>query len=377
MAGSALTLTGSRLQNATRVNQAVEDADVTDWAAGDDFIVCTMVEALGHGGADENIGLRWRNVTDSGSFTSLGAGGEFHYNATTDLLNGNAVTSGEAVCTPVDGTTYVDGTEIEGNVPGGNWVVGQDEYSERQWAVDTANALAGKQYEFELYSFTESTSLGTLLAQITMAASANIDISAGVDALVLDEKQATVNAETSIAAGVDALVVATFNAPVTLPLNIDASSTALVLAERQATVNAETNITAGTDALVVATFQANVALQINVDIAAGVDALVLAEQQASVNAETSIAANVDALTITTFQVTIAVGENIDISAGVDVLVLAEYAATVNAETNIQVSTQSMVITTLQATISVGVIESRKSSGMGAARNVRRRMHRRR
>ncbi|KKL99136.1 hypothetical protein LCGC14_1817490, partial [marine sediment metagenome] len=108
MSGSDFDLTGSRLQNATRVSQANEDADVVDWVKDDAFILCAMVEALGHSGASGTLQLRWRNVTDSGSFIVLSLSGELTFGLT-DLVNGNAVVSGEEVCTPVSGSTLVDG----------------------------------------------------------------------------------------------------------------------------------------------------------------------------------------------------------------------------------------------------------------------------
>lgn len=171
MAGSEFDLTGSRIQNATRVNQAVEDADVTAWPKANDFIVCAMVEALGHSGGSSNLTLRWRNVTDSGSFTNLGASGELTWSGTTDLVNGNAVSSGEEVCTPISGTTLVDGVEREGaNVV--STTISQNEYIEHQWAVDASGALDGKQYEFEINDSTAGALVGTCLADITTSTGA-------------------------------------------------------------------------------------------------------------------------------------------------------------------------------------------------------------
>lgn len=166
MAGSAFDLTGSRTQNSTRVNQAVEDADVTNWVLTDDVVYCSMVEAVGHGGASGTLQLRWRNVTDSGTFAALSASGELTWSATTDLANGNAVASGEEVCTPTAGVTRVDGVEREG-ANDVSTTLAQNEYTEHQWAVEFSGSLNGKQYEFEIYDSTAGASLGTCLAQIT------------------------------------------------------------------------------------------------------------------------------------------------------------------------------------------------------------------
>jgi hypothetical protein len=168
MAGSDLVLTGSRIANATRAWQAVEDADVTGWDA-DDFIFAAMVETAKHGGVTVTLQLRWRNVTDSGTFTALSGSGELTWSATTDLVNDNALTSGEAGCTPIDGTTWDsdDGLEREG----ANDVaaaLAQDEYVEFHWGIDASGRHAGDQYEFEIYDATAGASLGTCAAQITM-----------------------------------------------------------------------------------------------------------------------------------------------------------------------------------------------------------------
>lgn len=173
MAGSSFTLTGSRLASATFSGgvpnwQAAEDADVTSWSVGDDFIFAAMVETTSHGGASGTLELRWRNVTDSGTFAGLSGSGELNWSAATDLVNANAVTSGEAGCTPSSGTTYTNGVEREG-ANGVSTTLSQNEYTEHHWAIDASAALGNKQYEFEIYDVTAGASLGTCLAQITFS----------------------------------------------------------------------------------------------------------------------------------------------------------------------------------------------------------------
>lgn len=176
MAGSDFVLTGSRIADATFAAsipdwQAAEDADVTDWDTGVDVIFAAMVETTKHGGASANIEIRWRNVTDSGTFAALSASGELTWSGVTDLVNGNAVTSGEAGCTPTSGSTWANGTEREG-ANSVSTTIAQNEYTEHHWAVDFSNALDSKQYEFEIYDTTAGASLGTCAAQITTAAAA-------------------------------------------------------------------------------------------------------------------------------------------------------------------------------------------------------------
>lgn len=171
MGASDFILTGSRIANATRTWQANEDVDVTGWDKANDFIFAAMVETTKHAGASATLQLRWRNVTDAGSFAALSGSGELTWSAATDLVNSNAVASGEEGCTPVSGTTLVDGVEREG-ANGVATAVSQNEYCEHQWAIDASGGLDSKQYEFEIYDTTAGASLGTCLAQITTSAGA-------------------------------------------------------------------------------------------------------------------------------------------------------------------------------------------------------------
>ena len=280
MSGSDFDLTGSRLQNATRVSQANEDADVVDWVKDDAFILCAMVEALGHSGASGTLQLRWRNVTDSGSFIVLSLSGELTFGLT-DLVNGNAVVSGEEVCTPVSGSTLVDGVEREfaNDV---STTLAQNEYAENQWGVGTSGVLGGKQYEFEIYDATAGAAVGTCLAQITTAVSGDVEILANTDALALAENPATVNAETNVLAGTDALTLAENPAVVNAETSIQAVVDALTIAEFAAIINAENNIQANLDALVLSENPAIITTGGDVNVLAIADVLILAELRASI-----------------------------------------------------------------------------------------------
>lgn len=177
MAGSGIDWTGSRIANATRTWQANEDVAVTGWTKEDDFIVGVMNEATGHGGASGSIELYWRNATDGGSFAALGNTGELTYNGTTNLVNGNAVASGEEGCTPTDANTLIDGVEREG-ANGVSTTYAQNEYSEHHWAVDASGGLDNKTYEFQVYDATAGATIAstgavsTLLATLTTFAAA-------------------------------------------------------------------------------------------------------------------------------------------------------------------------------------------------------------
>jgi len=278
MGGTSFDLTGSRLQNATRVNQAAEDLDVIDWSADDEFIICAMMETTSHGGASGTLELRWRNVTDGGSFSTLSGTGELVFGSATDLTNFNAVSAGEEVCTPTSGTTRVDGKEFEGD-SSGSLTLNQNEYAEFQYAVDPSNSLPEKQYEFEIYDATAGASVGTCLAQLTTITQ-DVTISAGVDPLTLTEYQASINAENNIGVIVASLGVFVDLVTITLDVEVDANVDTLTLTTYQSLVTAGVTVDASTHALNLVEYQASIALEYSVD--ANVDALTLTEYTATV-----------------------------------------------------------------------------------------------
>lgn len=164
-------LCGSRVATALRGWVEEEDTDVTDWAVGDDF--CFHVAFGAVSGAQSGariVQLRWRNASDGGSFAALGNTGELTYNGETNLGNGDAVTSpAEIGCTANTQTTWVNGLEREGSNDWTYTALSDGDWTGGIWAVDTANALAGKRYEFELYNVSDGAAIGTCPADLTTA----------------------------------------------------------------------------------------------------------------------------------------------------------------------------------------------------------------
>jgi len=165
-AGNVTELSGSRIANATRTWQAAENVDVIDWPVGDAFILASAIE--NNSGSSSSDSLVWRWRVDAGSWNTLNTTGEIHTNATTDLVDLNAVTSGEAGCTAVTASTYADGIEMENRLAGYTPVQADDTWREIHIAVDTSGATAEGVYEFELYNSTVGVSVGTLAVSITM-----------------------------------------------------------------------------------------------------------------------------------------------------------------------------------------------------------------
>jgi len=161
-------LSGSRIANATRVWQATEDVGKTDWDKALDFILATAIETS-KGPLAYAYKLQWRNKTDGGSFADVGSTGDITYSATTDLVDGDDLLTGEAGCTG-DGT-WQDGLESEGDnlLPdSGTYSLADEYWSELHWALDCSNALDSKEYEFQLLT-TGDNVIGVCLATLTIA----------------------------------------------------------------------------------------------------------------------------------------------------------------------------------------------------------------
>jgi hypothetical protein len=199
-------------------------------------------------------------------------------------------------------------------------------------------------------------------------ATADTEVLAGVDNLVLTEQTATVNAETNVQASFDTLTITTYQANIAINVdistnvtnltltentavvnaetNISASIDNLILTENVATVNARTNIQASLDTLVLTTYQASLAVA--TEVLASVDNLVLTENAASVNAETNVLASLGLLAITEYQANISLDTSI--AASYDTLTLATYGASIIQNINILASTDALALTPYQSTV---------------------------
>jgi hypothetical protein len=170
--GTYFELAGSRIANATRTWQAVEDADVSNWVLDDDFIVAISFQVPSNKSETGDLMIRWRDVTDNTTFADLSGAGELTWNAVTDLADGGSLTSSEAGATGnITASNWINGYEAEGSNAIGT-TFANDYYSEHHWAVDCSGADNSHQYEFEMWDNTAGVSLGTCAAQITMVAGA-------------------------------------------------------------------------------------------------------------------------------------------------------------------------------------------------------------
>jgi len=164
------SLGASRIADANRIDKSLADnGDVTGWVKTNDFILATRIYGS-KGAYNYAYTLKWRNVTDSGSFAAVGATGEISYAADTVLVDGQALPTESKICSAQTNYTWQNGMENEGDniLPdSGTYSLADEKYTELQWALDCSAAHDNDVYEFALY--TSSTSIGTCLASITTA----------------------------------------------------------------------------------------------------------------------------------------------------------------------------------------------------------------
>ena len=156
----------SRLLDIDRTPLAADETAVIDWPIGDELIVALQMDEE-KGPWTATYQLRWRNVTDGGSFAALGSTGEIRWGTATDLVNGAAITSASCSNVPA-GSSWANGEEIEGASTSDSITLADEEYTETHYAINTDGSIHAKEYEFELYESTNSTSLGTSSATLTV-----------------------------------------------------------------------------------------------------------------------------------------------------------------------------------------------------------------
>ena len=144
----------------------------TGWTKTNDFILATRIYTS-EGPIARAYKLRWRDVTDAGSFVDISNTGEITYSATTDLTDGGTLEIGEKLCDAQGVYSWQNGLESEGDnlsPDSGTYSLADEYYTEFQWALDCNNANDEHEYEFELYDATKGISIGTCGPTITMAA---------------------------------------------------------------------------------------------------------------------------------------------------------------------------------------------------------------
>lgn len=171
-----------------------DNEDLTGFDKTQSFIVAVSL--------DEQVGpwnatftLRWRNVTDSGSFAALASTGECKWATDTDLVNetvletGTKYPTGDRLCNTTADVWYAGGREIEGAATSVATNIPDERYTEFHYAVSLADAHDGDTYEFEIYENTGPSSIGTLACSIATSTPRNINLTgASAESLVLTDQ---------------------------------------------------------------------------------------------------------------------------------------------------------------------------------------------
>lgn len=168
--GPVYSVSGSRIgqDGASSISwQASCEVDVSGWVKTNKIIIAGVLTTGEHAPSAGSFQLRWRNVTDAGSFAILVSGsGELRAGTSAGCITNTDPVGAFSGCA---GATPTDDEEVENESPlqTASLQCVRDEFIETQWCVDFSNALDGKEYEFELYNATATESCGTLAASIT------------------------------------------------------------------------------------------------------------------------------------------------------------------------------------------------------------------
>jgi hypothetical protein len=158
----------------------LEDVNV-DVPSASRIIVAFTIQADDMNDADNaTFKLRWRNVSDAGSFADLAATGEIKWATDTDLIDGNAVVAGEDSGANVfdciaKAWSRRDGLEKE-SAYGFTRTINQDAYEDFNWAVDLTDSddINNDQYEFAITQ-SDNTVIATGVTKVTSVVAGKID----------------------------------------------------------------------------------------------------------------------------------------------------------------------------------------------------------
>jgi len=369
MATSPIALfDGSIILNATEVAQGAENAAIADWVLTDEFIVCvTVAITVACNKASDATTFKLQYRKDGGSWTDVDTGNELIPGTGTDLVNGNSVTQRITTNVPAGCASGFanSGVEVEGTLSSNSVSMATETYTEIQFAVDPTNATAGSNYEFAIYNNAETAQLQNaalsvvLLADVTMLASANIDVTAGKDSLTFTGHNAGINVAVGVDAGIHQLSYTAHNPTVEILNNIDVTAGIVNLSytEHNADINAaiefpttkqafsfsghnaDINVAIGVDAGVGNFTITNYAPTLNVatGIAAGIEHLSYTNYAPDINLTISFTAGIGHLSYTAYGQTVLITEDVDVTAGIEHLSIAEHSPVVTLTENIDVT----------------------------------------
>lgn len=168
----AIIFEGGRIAITDRTWQAAEEVAVVDWVKTAIVIFALGIDSSTHNGDTVTPELRWRNVTDAGSWTVLGATGEVKQATTSALTDDGNLATGNMGTSPGDTQVTGNGCEQENSgIASSSTTLAKNEGTELQCGISFADGDDGDEYEFGLFesgSQIDSASLAT----VTLAAGA-------------------------------------------------------------------------------------------------------------------------------------------------------------------------------------------------------------
>ncbi len=218
----AINFEGGRIAITDRTWQAAEETAVTDWVKTAIVIFALGIDSSTHAGDTVTPELRWRNVTDSGSWTVLGASGEVKYASTSALTDDGNLATGNMGTAPGDTQVTGNGCEQENSgVASSSTTLAKNDGTELQCGISFADGDDGDEYEFALYE--SSSQIGISLATVTLESGATPQAVAGTAIGVAGVKR-----KTSKTVAATAVVSATVNVKQFVTVAATAVGTAVV-----------------------------------------------------------------------------------------------------------------------------------------------------
>lgn len=157
---------------------AAIDADLGEHPKTLELILATSWDSDDMDTISGDFELQFRNLTDLGDWTVMGAATEVKQGTSTDLVNGNAVVEAEELGqNNCSGKTpsHLDGVEREGANAVTMSSIADEQNFDIHWAIDLSDATNAKEYEFRVVetgtSNVYATLAGTVIAGDTGAIS--------------------------------------------------------------------------------------------------------------------------------------------------------------------------------------------------------------
>ena len=166
MATAKPVLIATRILDADRTALAADNTDYTVNKSTKPNLIYVVQVDEEKGAWSATYKLQWKNTTDAGSLADLAATGEITWVATTSLVQGTAVTSKACTASGGSGSTWQNGEEVEGASTSDSINLADEYYTEIHFAINLANAIEGKTYDFGVIESGGGTLINTFASSL-------------------------------------------------------------------------------------------------------------------------------------------------------------------------------------------------------------------